>query len=227
MLKATEGRGDKYMPKVYKGEVKARIVELRFAASGKISAVSKHAGDIVKKGNLIASLDRKLLQAQLDKQLADYDKMRADFDSFAAKYPDPQDDNKYKKAEKQAMLNSSVKDVEVSKALLDRCDLFSPVNGIVIDDSGIVAGIYATPASASVKVIDTDSYYFEIEVPQKDLTSFTEGRGCKITIEGVKDKIEADSSPVFSDGKKFLVRVNIPAENAVMVGMKGEASINK
>jgi len=35
------------MTKVYKGEIKARVVEIRFALSGKISGVTKHTGDTI------------------------------------------------------------------------------------------------------------------------------------------------------------------------------------
>lgn len=208
----------------YKGEIKARIVDLRFASSGKIVNVGKHTGDTVKKGNLVASLDRKILQAQLDKQLADYEKTRADFDSFAAKYPDPQGEDKFTKAGKQAALNSSVKDVELSKALLDQCDLFSPVNGIIIDDSGIVSGIYATPASASVKVIDGDSYFFEFEVEQKEIVDFAAPRKGKIKIEGINGEIEGETLPVFSDGKKFVVRMPIAKTEGLLLEMAGTAT---
>lgn len=205
------------------GEIKARIVEIRFALGGKISNVSKHTGDSVKKWDLVASLDRKILQTELDQQLADYEKVRADWDGFTTKYPDPQGDDKYTKAEKQAALNASVKQVELSKAKLDQSDLFAPVDGIIMDDSGIVPGLYVTPASSSIQIIDTSSYYFEFEVNQKDIPDFVKPKKCKIQIEGVKDIVEAETGKVFSDGKKFYIRVAILASEDYLLGMKGEA----
>jgi multidrug resistance efflux pump len=212
------------MSKVFKGEVKARIVDTRFALSGKIAGVSKYTGDTVKKWNLIASLDRKILQMELDRQLADYEKVRADFDGFAKKYPDPQDDNKYTKAEKQAALNASVKDVELAKANLDQCDLFSPVDGTVLDDSGIIPGLYVTPAGGSVRIVDTSSYYFEIEAEQKDIPYFSEPKKCKVEITGLKEKITAESKPAFSDGKKFLVQIPITDSKEILLGLNGKAN---
>jgi multidrug resistance efflux pump len=210
------------MPEVLNGEIKARIVEIRFALSGKISNVSKHTGDNVKKWDLVASLDRKILQIELDQQLADYEKVRADWDYFTKKYPDPQDDNKFTKAEKQAILNASVKQVELSKAKLDQSDLFSPVDGIVIDDSGIVPGLYVTPASGSIKIIDTGSYYFEFGIDQKDVLDFSKARKCRLTFNGVKDQLEGETSLVLADGKKFTIKVNLSKIEGVMLGMKGE-----
>jgi len=212
------------MGKIYKGEIKGRIVDARFALSGKINSVGKHTGDTVKKGNLIASLDRKILQAELDRQLADYEKIRADFDGFAQKYPDPQDDNKYTKAEKQAALNASVKDVELSKAKLDQADLFSPVDGIVLDDSGIVPGVNVTPAGGSIRIVDSSSYFFEIELEQKDVPYFIDAKKCKIDLAGVKEKIAAESKPVLSDGKRFLVQIPLPASQGLLLGLNGKAN---
>lgn len=209
------------MGKIYKGEVKARIIDARFAISGKIVSVGKHTGDTVKKGNLIASLDRKILQAELDRQLADYEKLRADFDGFAKKYPDPQDDNKYTKAEKQAALNAGVKDVELAKAKLDQADLFSPVDGMILDDSGITPGLYVTPAGGSIRIVDSSSYFFEIELEQKDISDFSEVKKCNLEITSIKEKITAESKPLFSDGKGFLVQIPISGPS-ILLGMKGE-----
>lgn len=207
---------------IFKGEIQARIVEVRFALSGKIANVQKHTGDKVKKWDLVASLDRKILQMELDQELADFEKVRADFEGFAKKYPDPQDDNKYTKAEKQAALNASVKEVELAKARLDQSDLFSPVDGIVLDDSGIVPGLYVTPAGSSVEIIDTSSYYFEFEIEQKDLSDFAESKKCKLEIEGIKGLLEGESHPVSSDGKKFFVVVKPSKLDGLLLGMKGE-----
>lgn len=212
------------MGKIYKGEVKGRIVDARFAISGKIVSVGKHTGDIVKKGGLIASLDRKILQAELDRQLADFEKIRADFDGFAMKYPGPKDDNKYTKAEKQAALNAGVKDVELAKAKLDQADLFSPVDGIILDDSGITPGLFVTPAGGSIRIVDCSSYFFEIELEQKDISDFSEAKKCNLEIISLKEKITAESKPVFSDGKKFLVRIPI-SNPSILLGMKGKVSI--
>lgn len=219
--------------KSYAGEIKARIIECRFALSGKVARVNKVKGDTVKKWDLLGSLDRKILQTELDQQLADFEKVNADFTGFAKKFPDPQDDNKFTKAEKQAGLNASVKQVELAKARLDQVDIFSPVDGIVLDDGEIAAGIYTTPGGSPFTILDTSSYYFEFEITQKEVFDFreanppspkaSEGRKCKIKVEGVKEEIEGETSPVFSDGKKFSVKIPITNTKDIMLGMTGQA----
>ncbi|MBU1127146.1 HlyD family secretion protein, partial [Patescibacteria group bacterium] len=105
--------------KVFKGNVSAKIIEVRFALSGKTSKILKKTGDTVRKGELLASLDKGILQTNLDRQLADYEKTRADFEIFNLKNPQISDDlSKYLKTEKQAQLNASVKEVELAKIRL-------------------------------------------------------------------------------------------------------------
>lgn len=210
------------------GVVKARIIEVRFALAGKVSKVNRFAGDRVKKWDLIAALDRTILQTELDRQLSDYEKVRADFEIFAQKNKEPVNDlEKYLKAEKQASLNASVKEVELAKAKLDQSNLLSPVDGIIFDDGGIVAGQYVTPASSALKVIDTSSYYLEIEVEQKDLSDFQTSVEATIKIEGMEKEIKSDSQPVFSDGKKFIVKFPITESSGVLLGMLGKVDFIK
>lgn len=211
------------MPRSFKGVVKARVIEAKFALSGKVAGVSKHTGDAVKKWDLIASLDRKMLQMELDKELADFEKVRADFEGFAKKFPDPQDDNKFTKAEKQASLNASVKSVELAKARLDMVNLFSPVEGVIIDDSGIVPGLYVTPAGSSVKIVDSSSYRFEIEIEQKDIKDFEKPREVKITIEGAGRELKTSMGGVQADGKVFRVAAPISEGEGIFLGLHGKA----
>jgi len=213
------------MSKSFEGVVKARIIEARFALSGKVAGVSKHTGDIVKKWDLLASLDRKMLQMELDKELADFEKVRADFESFAKKFPDPQDDNKFTKAEKQASLNASVKSVELAKAKLDQVNLFSPVDGVILDDSGIVPGLFITPAGSSVKIVDTSSYYFEIEIKQKEISLFEKTREVTVKIDNLETTLKSQTSPILSDGKSFLIQIPISAPS-LLLGMVGEAKFS-
>lgn len=201
----------------YTGVIKARVISARFAISGKVQEVNKHTGNKIAKGELIATLDRKILQAQLDKELADYEKIRADFEIFASKYPNPTEEtDKYLKKEKQATLNTSVKDVELAKAVLDQCDLFSPAEGIIMDDNSISPGVYITPASSEVKIIDTNSYYVEVEIEQKDIANFRQQKEARVTIEGIDGELIGQTSGVYSDGKKFLVNIPISSPDLLL-----------
>lgn len=211
--------------KVFKGKVKAKIIELRFATSGKLANLSKKRGDSVKKGELIASLDKKLLQAELDRQLGDYEKVRAEFEIFNLKEGEPQDDlAKYLKVAKQAELNISVKDVEIAKMKMDQLDLFSPVEGTIVDDSSLVPGIYLTPSSNPIKILETASYYFEIEINQEDLGLFLNPRPMTVKISGTGKSYTGNSKPIIpSLDSKLRVEVELQYDTGLILGLEGEA----
>lgn len=209
---------------IIKGKIRARIIELRFAISGKLANISKKKGDYLKKGELVAVLDKKILQTELDRQLADYEKVRAEFEIYNLKEGEPQNDiDKYFKAIKQAQLNVSVKEVELSKAKLDQTDLFSPVDGIILDDSDLVPGIYITPSSNPIKVLDKSSYYFEAEILQENVLNFLETKQCNVNIFGLGKAISGSSKPIISsiDGK-FYLQIPLQDSPELFLGLEGQ-----
>ena len=203
------------------GQVTADTIEVRYAWGGKVTAVNKRRGDRVKKGEVLASLDRTLLQKELERQLADYDKTRAEFEIFAKHHPNPGDDlTTYAKKIEQAQLDISVKDVEIAKLKLDQANLVCPVNGIVTDDGGNRAGLYVTPASNAFTVVDLDSVRVRIELDPEEVDEWSDGREVKVIADG-RELIGKTGVP-YPDGKKYILEV-IPAETTGLTsGTKAE-----
>jgi len=214
----------------YKGEVKAKIIEIRFANSGMVSYVAKKTGDGVSKGNILASLDKKILQQQLDSELLDYEKVRADFEAYGLKAGEPSDDmGRFLKKQKQASLDLSVKSVELAKARLDQVNLFSPVSGVIIDDSNIVAGVYVSPASSPFIILDTSSFYFEFEIDQADLVKFKQPVDMEIALPPFEEKYLGKTKTILPHSSKkagkFSVVVDLEKMDGLMMGMLGEAKL--
>lgn len=213
--------------KQFHGTVTTDLTEVRFAFSGTVSSVRKKFGDQVKKGEVIASLDRKFLQIELDRQLADYEKARASFELFKIKYGEGGDDTvKYLRQEVQASLNTSVKEVELAKFKMDQADLICPTNGVVIDTGGLVIGLNVTPASNPVKVVDRDVLRFEVTVDQEDLGQFTKPVAVSIHIPGMKKEYKG-TTVVPSMGKNGQFNLVIMLEDSfdLTPGMKGTAKL--
>ncbi|OGD10668.1 hypothetical protein A2397_00155 [Candidatus Amesbacteria bacterium RIFOXYB1_FULL_44_23] len=206
----------------------ADIIELRFPFSGLVANLNKKLGDSVKKGEIIASLTRTTLQSELDRQLAEYEKVRADFEIFALQNPDPSDDiSKYQKTARQAQLNASVKDVEIAKAKLDLVDLVCPCNAAVLSTGGILQGIYITPSANPVTLLDSDSLRFQIEVGSHDAPFFASERKAVITIGAQDKKVHAISKPaaitLLSKAPYFTYLVDIIPDDFldILPGMEG------
>lgn len=211
---------------LFEGEIKANLIEVRFAGSGKVISVLKKAGDKVKKGELLASLDKKTLQAELDKQLGDFEKVRAEFEIFNLQKGEPKDEiTKYLKSGKQAELNISVKEVELAKARLDQTDLFSPIEGIIINNSNLISGIYVSPSSNPIIILDTASYYFEFEIEQKDFLVFSEPKEIKFKLNDIEKEYTGMSSLVPRENGKLMVKVIPQDQLGLFFGLKAKAEI--
>lgn len=190
------------------GIVTAKVIDVRFAFSGKISAIYKKENDRIKRGEWLASLDKKLLQTELDKELLDYEKVRSAFekDKFL-----------------QNALDISVKNVELAKMRLDQADLVCPVDGKVIE-SDLAVGLNATPASQSVKVLDENSFSFQFKVSQNELGNFLTPRKAWVSFyKGKEDDVEVETTPpVIGENGKFKVSARLPYSDKILPGMEGE-----
>lgn len=197
--------------KSFEGKVVGKIYEVRFAFSGQVSWVGKSTGEKVTKGEHLASLDTKTLQTDLDRQLADYERIRAEFDTS-------------KNIKTQSNLNVSVKDVETAKQKLDQVNLFSPVDGVIIESENLIAGLNVTPANSAIKILDLNSLSFVFQVNQDNLEKFFKSTKIKIKFNKPKVELEAQTSPVsYGQNGKFEVTVKIDKTENLIPGLTGEA----
>lgn len=198
-----------------RGVLSADIIEARFPFSGQVILVVKKTGNSVHKGNLLAALDKRLLQSDLNRQLSQYEQVRAQFEIFAKKYPNPGDDiTKYQKNIEQSQLNAAVNEVELAKLRLDQTSLISPVSGLIIDDGACRVGQYVTPASSAYKVLDQESYFVHAELDLSKLKYFSSPLPAKIKIKDIKEAFDSMSSlPLPGPKSKFTVIFSLTTPN--------------
>lgn len=204
------------MSKDLQSVVFADQIDIRFPFSGFVAQVFKKAGDVVKKGEWLATLETKQLQTELDKELADYEKIRARFEIFDKEHPTVTDDLvKFLKVIEQADLNSSVKSVELAKMRLDQTKLICPINGIVVSDGGCRPGLFATSASNAFTVLDTDSFRLRVELdtPLPEMTG-------TFTVNNIALMI----TQIIPVGKKFAIDFYPQAPMNLILGT--EVTIN-
>lgn len=210
------------------GVVRAEIVEVRFAFSGRVSSLHVHPGDLVKPGTILAQLDKKILQTELDKELADYERTRADFEIFVKKMGEPKDDlSKYEKVQKQSLLNASVKSVELCKYRLDESTLSSPLRGIIMATQGLHPGLYITPGANPIRIIDLDTLEFAAQVTWKEVNSLRPGTGYLLIVEGYAESIPAVLKPFLppeNPKDKPELCFSFSSQNLIYPGLPGTIS---
>lgn len=131
-------------------------VVMRFYQGGTVSWMGVRKGDKVTKGQQLAKLDDRLDKIDLEMELADYRRARAEFEKVAREYSEPKNEvEKGIKEIAQAKLDVAVKKVERRKYFQEKLTLVSPVDGVVEDDGGLVAGMNVTPSGFPI-IIEAD-----------------------------------------------------------------------
>ena len=189
----------------YKGEVKAPVIPLRFSKGGKVSWCKVQKGKKEKKGQALAGLDLRQIEIQHKIELADYQRARAEFDKLSRQIPETKtDDEKTEKQIAQAKLDKAVKAVEKTQLELDEMTMISPVNGVVIEDSNLRAGMRISPASFEIEILEIEKSVMELEVDYEVIEKQKWNSGDQIKIMIEEEEVEtsiAYISPLIDDGK--------------------------
>ena len=210
-----------------KGKINAsQIAQCKFAISGKLTSINCKVGDIIKKGQLLATLNKIELQAYLDRSLKQYDLERALFD-------ERQKENltEYEKRKYQDSLDISVKNVEIAKTNLEATDLFSSINGVVVGIDQCYSGDNITPGGFGVTIVDPTSFYFQAELPEENLSQIQIGQTAKITLKAYPEKILEGKvyllsfSPVKENIYTLFVSLSLPDPSNLRLSLSGTATI--
>lgn len=183
------------MPEFTGKVISDNLISLRFPESGKLNSVQCHPGQIVRKGDLLASLDPKSIQTLLDIELADFRRVRAEFDQLTRQIPTAKtEDEKTKKEIAQSKLDVSVKNVEKYKQQLDSLNLYSPAGAVIISSAGLLEGINVTPSGFPIVLAPLDSAVFECLVSEDDFYQIHPGQKANVSL---KNGFSTDSEVIF------------------------------
>jgi multidrug resistance efflux pump len=203
--------------------VALKAANIKFSISGKLSSINCKIQDKVNKGQLLATLNKTELQAYLDRSLKQYDLERALFDE-----KQKQELTEYEKRKYQDSLDISVKDVEIAKANLEATNLNSSINGIVINIDPANPGDNITPAGFIINIIDPESFCFQAELPEEDISQVSLEQAVKVELKAYPDKIlEGKVEQIgFSSIKEglFLITISIPVDPILRLGLSGTAT---
>lgn len=208
-----------------KGKINAsQIAQCKFAISGKLTSINCKVGDIIKKGQLLAALNKTELQAYLDRVLKVYDLERALFD-------EKQKENltEYEKRKYQDSLDISVKNVEIAKTNLEATDLLSSINGIVIGIDQCYPGDNITPGGFVVTIVDPTSFYFLADLPEEGLSQVNVGQSVKVSLKAYPDqtlegKVELIGFTAVKENQ-FPITISISSAQFLRLGLSGTATI--
>lgn len=236
-------RGDIQRTLSLSGRIDAhQRVTLKFQTSGLLSWVGVKEGDWVRRGQAIASLDRRELKKTLEKKMNDYLKARWDWEqaredySYKERWFELSDEVKRILEKNQFDLNKAVLDVELADLALRLSTITTPIEGIVTKVDTPFAGVNITPATAKFEVVNPKTVYFSAEVDEEDIGKLKEGMGAKITLDAYQNKVfegkitKIHFSPVSTSGSpSYQVEIDfLNVDNNDLkfrLGMEGEAEV--
>ncbi len=215
-------------------------VVLHFQSPGALAWVGVKEGDTVKKGQVIARLDQRLLRKTMEKYLNTYSKERLDYDNEQAERDSkalPMDSlarqdliDSFKKA--QYDLTNSVLDVELQDISLRYASLASPIDGIVSHMDVATAGVNVT-ALTSYEIINPQTMYLSATADQTEVVLLSPGMNGEIVFDSFPDDTLQTSiqsvgyTPLTDEtGTVYEVKMSLvaPESNRYRIGMTGDVS---
>lgn len=233
-------RGDLLETLSTTGRVKAdEYATLGFQTGGRVKWVGVKKGDIVKKGQGIASLDTLILNAAYQQALNNYRNYQAAAASALDSVKDHSGDETFaQKATRTAAevaRDNSYDAMLAAEQNLKYATIYSPFAGIVAEASPSFAGANVSIGGASYIVVNPKTTYFESEIAETDLPKVKIAQKVKIKLDAYPDSeidghIENIGVVAFTSstgGNAYSIRINLP-ENADLkfkVGMEGDVKI--
>jgi RND family efflux transporter MFP subunit len=170
---------------------------LQFQTSGMLAWVGVKEGDYVKKFQVVASLDKRLLKNQMSQLLNNYMTNRWTFEQAQADNVNWQtngmtqiarDTVKRTLEKNQFSLNNAVLNVEAEDLTMQFANLWSPIEGLVTSIDTPNSGVNVTPASANFSIINPKTVYFSSTADQTEVTKFNIGQKGKLVLDAFPDE---------------------------------------
>lgn len=175
---------------VLAGKINASAqANLTFPNSGKLVWIGVKEGDIVKKWQAIASLDKQLLKKNLQTQFNNYRTSLSTFNDTQDTYKSTKEkllitDTIQRILDRtQYSLDNSVINYEITDMAVREATLVSPISGVITNITVPVNGVNVTPLNASFSIVDPSTLYFQSEIDQEDIPQVSLGQKATISLD--------------------------------------------
>ena len=180
-------------------------VDLSFETSGKIVEINFEEGTAVKKGQLLAKVNDRQLQAQLQRLISQLKRDAVSKEAYEQVKTD------------LATLNA---DIEIIKANIELTELRAPFDG-VIGLRQVSIGTYASPTTVVAKLTKIAPLKVEFSVPERYAKQIKKGTNLNFSVEGTLDafgaQVYAVESAIDPNLHQFTARALYPNVNRTLL----------
>ena len=204
-------------------------VNLSFETSGKITDINFEEGTHVTKGQLLAKVNDRPLQAQLQRLVAQL-KLAEDrvFRQDALLKRDAVSKEAYEQVKTElATLNA---DIELVRAQIEQTELRAPFDGI-IGLRQVSVGTYASPSTIVAKLTKISPLKLEFSVPESYAKDVKVGTSLNFNLTGSLNKYEAQvyarESSLDPETRSLTIRALYPNPSGIMPGRYASITLRK
>lgn len=171
----------------YSGTVEAaQTIPLTFQSSGTVEQVLVQEGDAVRKGQLLAVVNKADNQSIYNSSLATYQQAKDGYDRLKQVY-DNGSLSEVKWVEMETNLKQSESQLQIAKNNLDKCNLYAPTNGIV-GKRNIEPGQSSISSFSPIELVKIEKVSVKISVPENEIGKIKKGTTATFTISALENK---------------------------------------
>ena len=226
---------------ILSGEIKAdEHAKLAFPTSGKLAWIGVKEGDNVKKGQVLASLDKTALDAAYQQAQANLRKYEATVDYVHDTLKDKETTETYAERDTRTTAEAN-KDyyydaLRAAEYNLKNADLIAPFAGKVTFVAHPYAGVNILVSETQVEIVNAKTIYFEVSADQNEVINLYEGQEVKIILDSFPEKefggkiIFISLSPKEGEaGAIYKIKISFSADlsevEQLKIGMTGDAHV--
>jgi len=216
----------------YSGTIEAsQTIPLTFQTTGTVEKIYVEVGDIVKKGQLLASVDKSDMQSIYNVTLTKYEQAKDAYYRLKSVH-DQGSLPEIKWVEMESNMEQAKSSLELSKNNLDKCNMRAPVDGIV-GRRNIEPGQSAIGASLSpIELVQIETVFVKVSVPENEISKIAKGQKVTFSVSALDGKkfegVVTNVSPV-ADVISRTYTVKITAKNSeyeLKPGMVCDVTLN-
>jgi membrane fusion protein, multidrug efflux system len=172
----------------YSGTIEpSQTIPLSFQTTGTVEKVLVDAGDAVKKGQLLATIDRGSIQNMYDISLAKYQQAKDAYDRLKNVH-DQGSLPEIKWVEMETNLAQAKSSLDLSANNLEKCNMCAPEDGI-IGRRNIEPGMSSISITSSpIELVKIKTIYVKISVPENEIGKIFKGLKANIAVSALNEK---------------------------------------
>lgn len=208
-----------------------QVAKVASRVSARVNAVSCREGDVVRRGDLLVQLDDRDVRAQIEATQASIESLKINAGFWAKESerdetlrkdgvvsPAEAEATQSKKAEAEARLKSTERELENLRTKLQYTRLTAPFDGVV-SSREVDPGDLAAPGLPLMVVEDHATLKMAFEAPQEDLRFLKKGTEVDIRLDGERETVKITRVfPSLNKARMVRVEAKLPEGTSVHIG---------